>query len=154
MQSDETVIQSRRCRGKQQTRAVTHAFALGSFRRVSTEGSSNGFFVFCADPQSGLANGPMSGLHSYTDGIAVATPMPVAFHSDHRNEQNKPTADGPRYGCSIKGIWRSACSSPTGWLKSLRSGDSGSRYACNHLLDLTRPTVYDAGVYDKGTHHG
>jgi hypothetical protein len=152
MQSDKTVIQWRRCRRKQQVQAVYSC--LFSACGVPTGGSSKRLFCFLCNPQSGLANGPMSGLHSYTDGIAVATPMPVAFHSDHRNEQNKPTADGPRYGCSIKGIWRSACSSPTGWLKSLRSGDSGSRYACNHLLDLTRPTVYDAGVYDKGTHHG
>ena len=129
MQSDQAVVQFDRCHGKRQTRAVTHAFALGQKPGVSIEGSSNGFFVSNGNPQSGLANGPMSGPHSYTDGIAVATPMPVAFHSDHENEQHKPTAASPRHGRSIDRIWRSACSSPKGWLKTLRSGVLGSRYA-------------------------
>ena len=127
----KTVVQSSCCRGKQQLKAVTHAFALGSHRRVSTEGSSNGFLHFHSNPQSGLANGPMSGPHSCTDGIAVTTPMPVAFRSDHENEQHKPTAASPRYGRSIKRIRRSACSSPPGWLKTpkpFRSGVLGSCY--------------------------
>ena len=134
MQSDQTVVQSACCRGKRQIRAVTHAFALGSRRRVSTEGSSNGFFtsvILQVNPQSGLANGPMSGPHSYTDGIAVTTPMPVEFRSYHENEQHKPTAASPRNGRSINRIRRSACSSPPGWLKTpkpFRSGVLGSCY--------------------------
>jgi hypothetical protein len=65
-------------------RAVTHAFALGFYFRVSTEGSSNGFFV-CQNyinPQSGLANGPMSGPHS-RNRCRYMTPGGVALLSDH-----------------------------------------------------------------------
>ena len=132
MQS-ETVLQSNRCRGKRQvTKPFTHALA---HLWVSTEGSSKRLFCFHGSPQSGLANGPMSGPHSYTDGIALATPMPVAFRSDHENEQHKPTiASSPRYGRSINRIRRSACSSPNGWLKTPKppsSGVLGSLYACN-----------------------
>ena len=126
MQSDQSVLQWSCCRRKQQMKAVTHALAsLGGFRPSAVV---TAFCVHDGNPQSGLANGPMSGPHSCTDGIAVATPMPVAFHSDHENEQHKPTAASPRYGRSIDRIWRSTCSSPKGWLKTLRSGVLGSRY--------------------------
>ena len=60
----KAVVQLNRCRGKRQIRAVTHAFALGLHRRVSTEGSSNGFFVSHDSPQSGLGYGHWSRMHS------------------------------------------------------------------------------------------
>ena len=124
-----TVVQSACCRRKRLTEAVYSCL----FRRmvVPTGGSSKRLFCFHSNPQSGLANGPMSGPHSCTDGIAVATPMPVAFHSDHENEQHILTsAFSPRHGRSIDGIWRSACNSPSGWLKApCRSGVLGSRYS-------------------------
>ena len=128
-----SVVQLNCCRGKRQvSKPFTHALA---HFWVSTEGSSKRLFCFHSNPQSGLANAPMSGRHSYTDGIAVATPMPVAFRSDYVNEQHKPTsAFSPRYGRSINRIRRSACSSPNGWLKTPkphRSGVLGSLYACN-----------------------
>ena len=126
MQPDQSVIQSACCSRSQQLKAVTHA--LASFGRERPSAAVTAFCIHDGDPQSGLANGPMSGPHSCTDGIAVATPMPVAFHSDHENEQHKPTAFSPRHGRSIDRIWRSACSSPHGWLKTLRSGVLGSRH--------------------------
>lgn len=140
MQSEKAVAQSNRCRRKQQIEGRLHMrSALPDDQSQSHEvrflpgAVVNGFFTSVlsfANPQSGLANGPMSGPHSCTDGIAVATPMPVAFHSDHENEQHKLTsAFSPRDGRSIDGIWRSACNSPSGWLKSpCRSGVLGSRY--------------------------
>jgi hypothetical protein len=51
------VYNHHRCRGKRRMKAVTHALALGSNLRVSTEGSCNGFFAFHADRQGALANG-------------------------------------------------------------------------------------------------
>lgn len=125
MHPDKFVVQCGCCHGKRQTRAVTHAFALGQKPGVSIEGSSNGFLHFHSNPQSGLANGPMSGPHSCTDGIAVATPMPMAFHSDQGNEQHKPTAVSPRYGRSIDRMWRSACSSPPGMAEDSQVGSLG-----------------------------
>jgi hypothetical protein len=123
----KAVLQSGCCRGKRQViKPFTHALA---HLWVSTEGSSKRLFCFYGSPQSGLANGPMSGPHSCTDGIAVTTPMPVAFRSDHVNEQHKPTiAFSPRHGRSINRIRRSACSSPKGWLKTPSSGVLGSCY--------------------------
>ena len=131
MQSEKAVVQSSRCRRKQRMKAVTHASASGDTRGFRPGAVVTAFLVYRHNPQSGLAKGPMSGPHSCTDGIAVATPMSVAFHSDHENEQHKPiTAFSPRHGRSIEGMWRSACSSPTGWLKTpCRSGVLGSRYA-------------------------
>jgi hypothetical protein len=139
MQPDQAVVEFACCRRKRRVEGRLHMrYALpddGSLiheARFLPSAVVNGFFASMfsfASPQSGLANGPMSGPHSCTDGIAVATPMPVAFHSDHENEQPKPTAVSPRYGRSIGRIWRSACSSPSGWLKTLRSGVLGSRYA-------------------------
>ena len=132
MQSEKAVIQWNRCRRTQQLKAVTHA--LASFERVRPSAVVTAFLVCDYNPQSGLANGPMSGPHSSTDGIAVATPMPVAFRSDHENEQHKPTsATSPRHGRSIIRMRRSACSSPQaglgGWLKTPSSGVLGSLYA-------------------------
>ena len=128
-----SVVELNCCRRKRQVQAVYSC--LFSACGVPTGGSSKRLFCFYGSPQSGLANGPMSGLHSRTDGIAVATPMPVAFRSDYVNEQHKPTsASSPRYGRSINRIRRSACSSPNGWLKTPkphRSGVLGSLYACN-----------------------
>jgi hypothetical protein len=130
MQSEKDVLQLNRCSRSQQVKAVTHA--LASFGRERPSAVVTAFLVYGSNPQSGLANGPMSGPHSYTDGIALATPMPVAFRSDHENEQHKPTiASSPRHGRSINRIRRSACSSPTGWLKTPSSGVLGSLYACN-----------------------
>lgn len=149
MQSDKTVVEFACCRRTQQLKAVTHA--LASFGRVRPSAVVTAFCVCDSSPQSGLANGPMSGPHSCTDGIAVATPMPVAFHSDHENEQHKPTAASPRYGRSIDRIWRSACSSPHRWLKILRSGVLGSRYACS--VDSSPSSVYDAAIPAEGDHH-
>jgi len=126
---NKAVVQSGCCRRKQQLKAVTHASA--SIRRLRPGAAVTAFCVYDGSPQSGLANGPMSGPHSHTDGIAVTTPMPVAFRSDHVNEQHKPTAASPRYGRSINRIRRSACSSPPGWLKTpkpFRSGVLGSCY--------------------------
>ena len=144
------VIQLSRCRRKRQVQAVYSC--LFSACGVPTGGSSKRLFCFLCNPQSGLAKGPMSGPHSCTDGIAVATPMPVAFHSDHKNEQHKLTsATSPRDGRSIDGIWRSACSSPSGWLKSLRSGVLGSRYACS--VDSTPFSVYHHAIPAEGDHH-
>ena len=66
MQSDKSVVQSACCCGKRQTRAVTHAFALGSHRRVTTEGSSNGFLHFHSDSDTmrhvggGVLNNPVT----------------------------------------------------------------------------------------------
>ena len=128
MQSEKAVVQLSRCGRAQQLKAVTHA--LAPFGEARPSAVVTAFCVRDSNPQSGLANGPMSGPHSCTDGIAVATPMPVAFHSDHENEQHKLTsAFSPRDGRSIDGIWRSACNSPSGWLKiPCRSGVLGSRY--------------------------
>jgi len=129
MQPDKSVVESACCRRKQQVKAVTHA--LASFGGFRPSAAVTAFCVYDGNPQSGLANGPMSGPHSHTDGIAVTTPMPVAFRSDHVNEQHKPTAASPRYGRSINRIRRSACSSPPGWLKTpkpFRSGVLGSCY--------------------------
>ena len=141
MQSENSVAQWGCCRGKRRVEGRLHMRSAlpddeSQIHDRHTAGFLpgavvSGFFtseLFYSNPQSGLANGPMSGPHSCTDGIAVATPMPVAFHSDHENEQHKPTAASPRYGRSIDRIWRSACSSPSGWLKTLRSGVLGSRY--------------------------
>lgn len=123
----KTALQSSRCRRTQQLKAVTHA--LASFGRVRPSAVVTAFYVCDSNPQSGLANGPMSGPHSCTDGISVTTPMPMAFRSDHVNEQHKPTiASSPRYGRSINRIRRSACSSPCGWLKTPSSGVLGSFY--------------------------
>jgi len=64
MQPGKTVVQSSCCCGKRQTRAVTHAFALGSHRRVTTEGSSNGFLHSHSDSDTmrhvggGVLNNP------------------------------------------------------------------------------------------------
>ena len=132
MQSEKTVVQTSRCGRAQQLKAVTHA--LASFGGARPSAVVTAFCVRDSSPQSGLANGPMSGPHSCTDGIAVATPMPVAFRSDHENEQHKPTsATSPRYGRSIIRMRRSACSSPQtsigGWLKTSSSGVLGSLYA-------------------------
>lgn len=131
MQSENSVVQTSRCRSKQRSKAVTHALApsLGLLPSAVV----TAFRVCDSSPQSGLANGPMSGPHSCTDGIAVATPMPVAFRSDHENEQHKPTsAISPRHGRSIIRMRRSACSSPQagigGWLKTPSSGVLGSLY--------------------------
>ena len=125
----KTVVQSSCCRRKRPTEAVYSCL----FRQmvVPTGGSSKRLFCFHGNPQSGLANGPMSGPHSCTDGIAVTTPMPVEFRSYHENKQHKPTAASPRYGRLINRIRRSACSSPPGWLKTpkpFRSGVLGSCY--------------------------
>lgn len=66
MQPDKSVVQSVCCCGKRQTRAVTHAFALGSHRRVTTEGSSNGFLHFHSDSDTmrhvggGVLNNPVT----------------------------------------------------------------------------------------------
>ena len=151
MQSDQTVVEFTRCRRKQRMKAVTHALASGESRGFRPSAVVTAFCIGDGNPQSGLANGPMSGPHSCTDGIAVATPMPVAFHSDHENEQPKPTAASPRYGRSIDGIWRSACSSPHRWLKTLRSGVLGSRHACS--VDSAPPSVYDHAIPAEGDHH-
>jgi hypothetical protein len=62
------------CRGKRQIRAVTHAFALGFYFRVSTEGSSNGFFVFHDDSDTmryvsgGVLNNPVTRASQSRDG--------------------------------------------------------------------------------------
>jgi hypothetical protein len=58
------VVESNRCRRKRQIRAVTHAFALSFYKRVPTEGSSNGFSVSSDNPQSGLGYGHWSRKHS------------------------------------------------------------------------------------------
>lgn len=128
MQFDFVVVQTSCCGRAQQLKAVTHA--LASYGGARPSAVVTAFCVHDSNPQSGLAKGPMSGPHSCTDGIAVATPMPVAFHSDHENEQHKLTsAFSPRDGRSIDGIWRSACNSPLGWLKiPCRSGVLGLRY--------------------------
>lgn len=61
-----SVVQLNCCCGKRQTRAVTHAFALGSHRRVTTEGSSNGFLHFHSDSDTmrhvggGVLNNPVT----------------------------------------------------------------------------------------------
>ena len=52
----------------------THALALGFYFRVPTEGSCKRLFCFLRDPQGGLANGPMSGPHPYTDCASMMTP--------------------------------------------------------------------------------
>ena len=126
----QTVVQSACCCRKRPTEAVYSC--LFRLMVVPTGGSSKRLFCFHSNPQSGLANGPMSGPHSCTDGISVTTPMPVAFRSDHVNEQHKPTtAASPRYGRSINRIRRSACGSPSGWPKTpkpFRSGVLGSCY--------------------------
>jgi hypothetical protein len=154
MQSDQAVIQWSCCRGKRQVlRPFTHA--LAQFW-VSTESSSKRLFCFHGSPQSGLANGPMSGPHSCTDGIAVTTPMPVAFRSDHVNEQHKPTsAFSPRDGRSINRIRRSACSSPLGWLKTPKPHRSGVLGSCyGQTVDAQAPSVYDACIPLRGVEHG
>ena len=132
MQPDKPVLHSNRCHGKRLLKAVYSC----SFpcKGVSIGGSSKRLFCFHGNPQSGLANAPMSGRHSYTDASSMMTPLAVAFLSDHENEQHKPTpAFSPRYGRSIERIRRSAYSSPSkGWLKILsRSGVLGSSYACD-----------------------
>ncbi len=132
MQPENFMVQSHCCRSKQRLKAVTHA--LAPFEGLLPSAVVTAFIVCDVNPQSGLDNGPMSGPHSYTDGIAVATPMPVAFRSDHENEQNKPTsAISPRHGRSINRIRRSTCSSPQagigGWLETPSSGVLGSLYA-------------------------
>jgi hypothetical protein len=149
MQSDQSVAQSARCRRKRQSKAAYSC--LRPVQGVSTGGSSKRLFCFLRDPQSGLANGPMLGPHSHTDGIVVATPMPVTFRSDHENEQRflmvRLAHDN---GCSIEGIRRSACNSPLGWLEVLgRSRALGSRYA----WDKTTPSVYDPRIQAKEGHH-
>ena len=74
MQPDKTVVQSACCCGKRQTRAVTHAFALGSRRRVTTEGSSNGFLHFHSDSDTmryvggGVLNNPVTRASQSGDG--------------------------------------------------------------------------------------
>lgn len=161
MQSEKSVVEFACCRRKQRVEGRLHMrSALPDDQsnrhevRFLPGAVVNGFFtpmLSSASPQSGLANGPMSGPHSCTDGIAVATPMPVAFHSDHENEQPKPTAASPRYGRSIDGIWRSACSSPHRWLKTLRSGVLGSRHAC--AVDSNPSSVYDHAIPAEGDHH-
>ena len=132
MQPDKSVLHSSRCFRPQLLKAVYSC----SFpcKGGSKGGSSKRLFCCLSDPQSGLANAPMSGRHSYTDASSLATPLAVAFLSDHENEQHKPTpAFSPRYGRSIERIRRSAYSSPSkGWLKILsRSGVLGSPYACD-----------------------
>lgn len=63
---------------------------------------ASGFFV-CQhhiNPQSGLANRPMSGPYS-RNRCRYMTPGGVAFRSDHKNEQaNRHSAIGPREGRS------------------------------------------------------
>ncbi len=55
-------------------RAVTHASALGLFRRVSTGSSSNGFFVFHSDSDTmryvsgGVLNNPVTRASQSRDG--------------------------------------------------------------------------------------
>ena len=52
------------------------------------------------NPQSGLANRPMSGPYS-RNRCRYMTPGGVAFRSDHKNEQaNRHSAIGPREGRS------------------------------------------------------
>jgi len=132
MQPNKSVVQSACCCGRRQVKAVYSCSCPLRSGGLPPRAVVNGFLHFHSNPQSGLANGPMSGPHSCTDGIAVATPMPVAFHSDHENEQHKPTAASPRHGRSIDRMWRSACGSPPGWPKTFpkpfRSGVLGSRY--------------------------
>ena len=139
---------SNRCRRKRQVKAGYSCSR--PCKGVPTGGSSNRLFCFPGIRQGASANGPMSGLHPYTDGISVVPPMPVAFRSDHENEQHKPTsAFGPRYGCSIKGIRRSASSSPLGWLKTPkphRSGVSGARHC---PVDLTKAKRHNLGTKPK-----
>jgi len=112
MQSDNPVLQSNCCHSKRLTKTV-YSCLLPS-NGVAIGGSSKRFFRFYSNPQSGLANEPMSGLNSYTDAILLTTPMAAAFLSDCENEQHKLTlASSPRNGRSIEGIRRSACSSPS-----------------------------------------
>jgi hypothetical protein len=71
MQLDKSVVEFACCCGKRQTRAVTHAFALGSHRRVTTEGSSNGFLHFHSD----------SDTMRYVDGGVLNNPVTRASQS-------------------------------------------------------------------------
>ena len=150
MQRDQTVVEFACCSRVQQLKAVTHA--LASKGRTRPSAAVTAFCIHDGSPQSGLANGPMSGLHSCTDGIAVTTPMPVAFRSDHVNEQHKPTsAFSPRDGRSINRIRRSACSSPFGWLKTPKPHRSGVLGSCyGQTVDAQALCVYDACIPQRG----
>ena len=71
MQFDKSVVQWGCCHGKRQTRAVTHAFALGQKPGVSIEGSSNGFLHFHSD----------SDTMRYVDGGVLNNPVTRASQS-------------------------------------------------------------------------
>lgn len=138
MQPGKTVVQSACCRGKQQLKAVTHAFALGSHRRVSTEGSSNGF------------------LHSHSDSDTMRyVGGGVLNNPATRASQSRGGGRSPRAGWLIKsGIVR--CDGMAPRVKRLAQSGTAvlTRLGCALLKQSPRVrNIGDKGQIDtKGRH--